>query len=46
MDSANRTIKKAYSRPAVVEYGPVVTLTGACDGPCVDGVTGGHEDGG
>ena len=31
------TATPTYAPPTLVEYGPVVALTGACDGPCVDG---------
>ena len=32
-----RTATLTYAPPTLVEYGPVVALTGACDGPCIDG---------
>jgi hypothetical protein len=29
-----------YVAPVLIEYGSVVELTGACDGPCIDGAGG------
>jgi hypothetical protein len=37
--------KRTYVTPNLVEYGSIVALTGACDGPCVDGIPGGMEEG-
>ena len=39
MDIKSRS-KKPYRVPQLVEYGSVVALTGACDGPCVDAAGG------
>jgi len=37
---AMQQIGNGYAAPELVEYGSIVLLTGACDGPCIDGVGG------
>lgn len=41
METQQSAVINRYAPPELTEYGSVVALTGACDGPCIDGIPGG-----